>query len=120
MTFPIGKIQRDEEHGFPVIAFYDPTTNTIKMATTADPLPMGDGKVIGKNGGIIINDTDAHTGLDCYAIKAFGGDVVISSITLSADWTGSLDGLTISDGDILLVAFTALTLTSGKVILYKN
>jgi hypothetical protein len=81
---------------------------------------LNSNKVLGKNGGIIVSTTDPLVDLDCFAIKAFGGDVVISTITLATGWTGSLNGLTISDGDILLVAFTAITLTSGKAILYKN
>jgi hypothetical protein len=77
-------------------------------------------RLLGQNGGVIIPDTNAHTGLSCFAIKAQGVDVVINTMTLAAGWTGSMAAVTIKAGDVCHVGFTAVTLTSGTAMLYNN
>jgi hypothetical protein len=63
--------------------------------------------------------TAAAAGCDDFrAVKAIGGDVVIASFG-SADITGVTTGITITNGDTLLVRFKEITLTSGVAALTK-
>lgn len=72
----------------------------------------------GSSGGVIIADTSLHAG-PFSILKAQGGDAVIATGTLPSGWTGSLNGLTISNGDTLIISgMSAITLTSGTVIAY--
>lgn len=72
--------------------------------------------VFGENGGTIVTNTSQVTGdFNCvYPIE----DSVISSCT-TPDFAGSLNGLTLKAGIPFYGRVTALTLTSGKVVLYK-
>jgi hypothetical protein len=73
--------------------------------------------VMGELGGVIITGTSATTG-DFGAI-VFYETSVISSITLP-DFTGSLNGETISAGSVLYGKVTSITLTSGACIAYNR
>lgn len=98
------------------LKFVDNGDDTHSIAGASDPNIE---KLLGLNGGVVISDTDAHSSLDCYAIQAVT-DVVISAMTLGAGWSGSMAGVTIKAGTTVMIAFTALTLTSGTAIIYNN
>lgn len=72
----------------------------------------------GQSGFDAITDTSANTGT-WVAIKAIHGDAVIATGT-----TGAGDDLpastTLSEGDVIYGPFTAITLSSGKVIAYRK
>lgn len=88
--------------------------------TTANAVMIGAGPIQ------VINDTSAHTPAstgaeEFYALKAVT-DVVIDAITGGDDVTGASnleDSITILAGDVLLLRFTSITLTSGTAILYE-
>ncbi|MGD0591047.1 MAG: hypothetical protein ABSA44_09650 [Bacteroidota bacterium] len=89
---------------------------------------MGDGtyaevvevsRQLGQNGGIIIADTNAHSNLNCFAIQALT-DTVIAAMTLATGFTGSMATIPVAAGTIVMIGFTAITLTSGKAIVYNN
>ncbi len=74
---------------------------------------------LGQLGGVEIFTTAAQTGKDYYAIY-FVKDSVISAITIT-DSTGSSNLLTDVDAGMTLFGkVTAITLTSGLAIAYKN
>mgnify|MGYP003668522041 FL=1 len=74
---------------------------------------------LGQLGGVEIFTTAAQTGKDYYAIY-FVKDSVISAITIT-DSTGSSNLLTDVDAGMTLFGkITAITLTSGLAIAYKN
>ena len=74
---------------------------------------------LGQLGGVEIFTTTAQTGKDYYAIY-FVKDSVISAITIT-DSTGSSNLLTdVNAGMTLFGKVTAITLTSGLAIAYKN
>jgi hypothetical protein len=93
-----------------VLSFKDNGDGTHSLAGIA--------KLLGQNGGKIVNDTNPHS-VDCYAIHAIT-DVVISAMTLGAAFSGSMSGITIKAGDTVMIAFTSITLTSGTAIVYNN
>jgi len=69
--------------------------------------------------GDFINDTNNHEG-PYWMIKAVGGNVVINTGALPAGWTGNLNGLTLLNGDfIVITGMNNITLTSGNLIAYK-
>jgi hypothetical protein len=54
------------------------------------------------------------------AIFGTGGDAAIASGSLPTGWTGNLNGLTVSNGDSIVLAGTHdITLTSGTLLAYK-
>lgn len=74
----------------------------------------------GLKGGNYIDDTNEHTttGPDSwFALKALGGDAVVSTSSNNID---GLDGFTITQDDVIVGNFTAITLSSGAVIAYKR
>lgn len=73
----------------------------------------------GAGGGEIINDTELHKGPFCI-LKAQGSDAVIASGSLPGSWgTSVLDGITISNGDYIVIAgMKNITLTSGTLLAY--
>jgi hypothetical protein len=74
---------------------------------------------LGQLGGVEIFTTAAQTGKDYYAIY-FVKDSVISAITIT-DSTGSSNLLTDVDAGMTLFGkITAITLSSGLAIAYKN
>lgn len=63
----------------------------------------------------LVTDTTAQTGLACFAVQIVA-DTVFSTLT---GMTGaSVSGITFPAGQILYGNFSAVTLASGKVILY--
>jgi hypothetical protein len=85
---------------------------------TADQI-KNEPATFGAGGGEVIADTAAHKG-PYHILKAQGGDAVIATGSLPAAWTGNLNGLTISDGDaIVLAGMHDITLTSGTLLAYK-
>ena len=75
--------------------------------------------LLGLNGAKIITDTNTYIG-QFYALKAVG-DCVIDEMLFSNSIEGSLNGVTVSAGDtIMLYGITGVTLASGSnAILYK-
>jgi len=74
---------------------------------------------LGQQNGVEIFTTTAQTGKDYYAIY-FVKDSVISAITIT-DSTGSSNLLTdVNAGMTLFGKVTAITLSSGLAIAYKN
>ena len=71
----------------------------------------------GEEGAIFVEDTNAHSG-NFFALQAIS-DVVINSVTAPKLESGSLAGETITKGMIIYLNITAITLTSGKALLYK-
>ena len=73
----------------------------------------------GAGDGDVISDTSNHKG-PYFILKAQGGDAVIASGALPPGWSGNLNGLTISNGDSIVIAgMYNITLTSGTVLAYK-
>lgn len=63
----------------------------------------------------LVTDTTAYTGLKAFAVQCVA-DTVIATLT---GLTNSPAGVTISSGTVIWGNFTALTLTSGKVLIYE-
>ena len=77
---------------------------------------------LGVNGGVLISSANGAVTGNFRAIKALGGDVVISAATgniLTPAGASGLAGRTISDGDHVVGTFSSVTLTSGYAILYN-
>jgi hypothetical protein len=73
----------------------------------------------GAGGGDVISDTSNHKG-PYHILKAQGGDAVIATGSLPVAWSGNLNGLTVSNGDsIVLAGMHDITLTSGTLLAYK-
>lgn len=75
---------------------------------------------MGAGGSKYVNDSSAHTG-DFTAIQ-FTEDSVLSAITGPLENSSALisDGTTFSQGQVIYLPFTSVTLTSGAAILYKK
>lgn len=71
---------------------------------------------LGLNGGRVVTSANGAVTGTFRAIKALGGDVVISAATGNII---DLAGTTISDGDHVPGTFTSVTLTSGTAILFN-
>jgi len=85
---------------------------------TADQI-RNEPATFGAGGGDVIGDTSNHKG-PYHILKAQGGDAVIATGALPSGWTGNLNGLTISNGDsIVLAGMHDITLTSGTLLAYK-
>jgi hypothetical protein len=74
---------------------------------------------MGANGCTYVNGTGANTG-DFIAVQ-FTEDSVVGAITGQMDNSSSLVGdlITFSQGQVLYLPFTSITLSSGSAILYK-
>jgi hypothetical protein len=84
---------------------------------TADQI-RNEPATFGSGGGNVISDTNNHQG-PYHILKAQGGDVIAAG-SLPESWTGNLNGLTISNGDsIVLAGMHDITLTSGTLLAYK-
>ncbi len=59
--------------------------------------------------------TTAHTGLNCFAITCIADTVFTTLTGLSGD---SLSAITFPSGVTIYGNFTAITLSSGKIIFY--
>ena len=71
--------------------------------------------LIGKYGGEVIADTNAHTGT--WSIISAAEDSVIA--TLTGNITGATT-VTLNVGGVIYGVFTGITLTSGSVIAYDK
>jgi hypothetical protein len=75
--------------------------------------------MLGQLGFDAITDTAAHTGSTWVAFKAVHGDAVISSAT--SDIGDNLpSAMTLSEGDVVYGMFSAVTLSSGKILAYRG
>jgi hypothetical protein len=74
---------------------------------------------MGANGCTYVNGTGANTG-DFVAVQ-FTEDSIVGAITGKMDNISDLTGdlITFSQGQVLYLRFTSLTLSSGSAILYK-
>ena len=74
---------------------------------------------MGANGCTYVNGTGANTG-DFVAVQ-FTDDSLVGAITGKMDNISDLTGdlITFSQGQVLYLPFTSLTLSSGSAILYK-
>jgi hypothetical protein len=74
---------------------------------------------MGANGCTYVNGTGANTG-DFIAVQ-FTEDSVVGAITGQMDNSSDLVGdlITFSQGQVLYLPFTSITLSSGSAILYK-
>jgi|TARA_R100000049_G_C1890021_1_gene43417 hypothetical protein len=71
---------------------------------------------LGQGGFNSITDANLHSG-NWVAFKAVHGDAVIASST-SATGDNLPASMTLSEGDVVYGDFTAVTLTSGKILAY--
>ena len=74
---------------------------------------------MGANGCVYVNGTGANTG-DFIAVQ-FTVDSVVGAITGQMENSSDLIGglITFSQGQVLYLPFTSITLSSGSAILYK-
>ena len=80
------------------------------------------GEQLGKGGvEIVVSGTGAVSGKDCYAVH-FPIQTVVSNLDTGAVVSGTDAGLhlTYPAGTTLYLNFTAITLTSGLALIYKN
>ena len=75
---------------------------------------------LGKNAGTEVF-TGAVSGKDCYAV-AFPIDTVVTNLDTGSSVTGTDSNLhqTYSAGTTLFLSFTAITISSGLALIYKN
>ena len=77
----------------------------------------------GQHGSDYYGDTNAHTGTwgRIYCVTACGFTTLTSGVFAdgTAVMTGTLSGITLVAGQEIRGLFTAITLSSGKVIAYK-
>lgn len=75
---------------------------------------------MGAGGCIYVNDTAAHTG-DFTSIQ-FTEDSVLGALTGAMENISDLisDGTTFSQGQVIYVPCTSVTLTSGAALIYKK
>ncbi len=71
---------------------------------------------LGQGGFNTYTDTSLHSG-NWVAFKAVHGDAVIAS-SVSATGDNLPASMTLSEGDVVYGDFTAITLSSGKVLAY--
>ena len=77
---------------------------------------------LGKGGiEIVVSGTGAVTGKDCYAV-AFPVETVVTNLDTGSNVTGTDSNLhqTYSAGTTLFLSFTAITISSGLALIYKN
>lgn len=95
--------------------FPDPSEVLVTNPPPNNSAMIGEG--LGKYGATVETGTTAKTG-SWFAIQMIE-DSVFSTLT-SANWDGdAATGVTFPAGQVIYGAFTAFTLTSGKVIAYK-
>jgi hypothetical protein len=63
----------------------------------------------------LVTDTTAQTGLKCFCVQVVA-DAVFTTLT---GLTGSPAGVTFTAGSLLWGNFSAVTLASGKVLIYE-
>ena len=77
---------------------------------------------LGKGGiEIVVSGTGAVTGKDCYAVH-FPIESVVTNLDTGSVVTGTDSNLhqTYAAGTILFLNFTAITISSGLALIYKN
>ena len=77
---------------------------------------------LGKGGvEIVVSGTGAVTGKDCYAV-AFPVETVVTNLDTGSNLTGTDSNLhqTYMPGTTLFLSFTAITISSGLALIYKN
>ena len=85
---------------------------------------MGQGatafSITGGNGGVLIDDTAAHTG-SFFAIQAVGGAAAVINNSGTTSNIDDFDAtITIDSGQTVYGRYTSITLSSGKVIAYTK
>ena len=77
---------------------------------------------LGKGGvEIVVSGTGAVTGKDCYAV-AFPIETVVTNLDTGSNVTGTDSNLhpPYGAGTTLFLSFTAITISSGLALIYKN
>ena len=77
---------------------------------------------LGKGGvEIVVSGTGAVTGKDCYAV-AFPVETVVTNLDTGSNVTCTDSNLhhTYMPGTTLFLSFTAITISSGLALIYKN
>ena len=77
---------------------------------------------LGKGGvEIVVSGTGAVSGKDCYAVH-FPVLTTVTNLDTGSNVTGTDSGLhlTYTEGTILYLNFTAITISSGLALIYKN
>jgi len=71
--------------------------------------------------GRFITSTDGLQSGQFYALQPVGGTAQISAITLAPGYTGAnrLTPLTLQEGGLINVRFTAITVSSGALVVYE-
>lgn len=85
----------------------------MSIAKVSDML-MG---VFGKRGGLIIDDTTAHTG---NWVKVLITEDTIFATFTAAGWTGTITGITFTKNAVIHADITAITLTSGSCMAFNR
>lgn len=67
--------------------------------------------VTGKRGGLVIDDTSAHTGNWCKVLIA---EDTIFAVYTATGWSGTITGVTFTKNAVIYGDITAITLTSGS------
>ena len=85
---------------------------------------MGQGatafSITGGNGGVFIDDTDAHAG-SFFAVQAVGGAAAVINNSGTTSNIDDFDAtITIDSGQTIYGRFTAVKLSSGKAIAYTK
>jgi hypothetical protein len=80
---------------------------------------MYDATALGQFGAEVITDTAARTSKNYAAITVLA-DATFSTLTSNGITGNAITGFSIPAGVTLFGIFTAVTLTSGKVIAYNN
>ena len=75
---------------------------------------------LGKKGAVEVFTTAAQTSKDWYAVHFVNESVITNCTITGATNDSNLDGKTIPAGTVIFAPFTAITLTSGLAIGYKN
>jgi len=70
---------------------------------------------------IVVSGTGAVTGKDCYAVH-FPIESVVTNLDTGTSVSGTDSGLhqTYAAGTVLFLNFTAITISSGLALIYKN
>lgn len=81
--------------------------------SNSNVVPVLDREAMGKNGGVVIADTNAHTG-------TFTAILVVSEAVVTAVGDITITALTVPAGIVIPGEFTSITLASGSIIAYGS
>ena len=73
--------------------------------------------IFGKRGGLIIDNTDPHTGK---WVKITITEAAVFTTFTAAGWTGAIAGITFPVGMSIYADITVITLASGSAIAYNR